>query len=198
MLEAPASALLVEAFANTVDVEEGTDDLSTPAQLADWLWERGLTDRHRRVGADDHELCLRLRAGIREELGTHVGDGADAAVLAAADAALRELPVLVTVGGGASAPAPHLPPARQALARLAIAWAELIATGEAHRLKRCAEHSCAWAFWDVSKNRSRRWCSMRVCGNRTKARKHAAKQAAAAGADTPTASTRAATTEVRP
>lgn len=182
MLDAPASAQLIEAFANTVDVELGTDELDTASKVSAWLVDRGLLDRGRRVGAEDHALCLRLRAGIREELGVNVGDSADAALLAAADAALRELPVLVTVrgdtGDGVLSPDPELPPVRKALAGLAIAWSELRVTGEAARLKRCAEHACGWVFWDVSKNRSRRWCSMRVCGNRAKARRHAAKQTA--------------------
>ncbi|MFH8367236.1 CGNR zinc finger domain-containing protein [Streptomyces sp. NPDC018031] len=181
MLKAPAPALLVEAFANTLDVHLGTDALATPALLADWLVDRGLLDRRPRVGDEDHALTLRLRAGIREELGTHVGDVPDAAVLAAADEALRELPVLVTVRGGAATPAPGLRPARRGVAAIALAWAQVTATGEAARLKRCAEHTCAEVFWDVSKNRSRRWCSMQVCGNRAKARAHAARQARAAG-----------------
>ncbi|MEU6556302.1 CGNR zinc finger domain-containing protein [Streptomyces sp. NPDC046915] len=185
MLDAPAAAQLIEAFANTVDVELGTDELDSASALSSWLVDRGLLDHGRRISAEDHALCLRLRTGIREELGVNVGDSADAALLAGADEALRELPVLITVRGGTHdrgvlSPAPDLPPVRKALAGLAIAWSELRITGDAARLKRCAEHACAWVFWDVSKNRSRRWCSMRVCGNRVKARRHSAKQAAAA------------------
>lgn len=181
MLEAPPSAQLVEAFANTVDVELGTDDVTEPAQLAAWLSERGLLPPGGRISPADHDLALRLRDGIREELGVHAGDSPDARRVAAADEALRELPLLATVRRGAGPsliPGPGLPPAKQALAAVAIAWSELLATGEVARLKRCAEHACAWVFWDVSKNRSRRWCSMRVCGNRTKARRYAAKHAA--------------------
>ncbi|WP_431773859.1 CGNR zinc finger domain-containing protein [Streptomyces cucumeris] len=181
MRDAPASARLVEDFANTLDVHLDTDALTTPARLADWLRERGLLDRPRRVTAEDHALGLALRAGIRERLGSHVGDEPDAAVLAAADAALGRLTVCVTVEGAAR-PADGLPPVRQALARLAIAWNELVTTGEHVRLKRCAEHTCAEAFWDVSKNRSRRWCSMSVCGNRVKARRHSARQKGVGGA----------------
>ncbi|MCM2422258.1 CGNR zinc finger domain-containing protein [Streptomyces sp. RKAG293] len=184
MIEAPSSAQLVEAFANTVDVELGTDDLAAPGELAGWLADRGLLEAGGPLSAADHELGLRLRAGIREELGVHVGDAPDPDLLRAADEALRELPLLSTVRRGPSAallPAPELPPARKALALIAVAWTELVITGEAARLKRCAEHACAWVFWDVSKNRSRRWCSMRVCGNRTKARRYAAKHAATAG-----------------
>lgn len=184
MIEAPSSAQLVEAFANTVDVELGTDDLAAPGELAGWLADRGLLEAGSPLSAADHELGLRLRAGIREELGVHVGDTPDPDLLLAADGALRELPLLSTVRRCTSAallPAPELPPARKALALIAVAWTELVITGEAARLKRCAEHACAWVFWDVSKNRSRRWCSMRVCGNRTKARRYAAKHAGTAG-----------------
>ncbi|WP_330461713.1 CGNR zinc finger domain-containing protein [Streptomyces sp. NBC_00820] len=180
MLDAPASAQLIEAFANTVDVELGTDELDTPGKLSAWLAERGLLDQTRRIGAEDHALCLRLRTGIREELGANVGYSSDAELLVGADAALSELPVLITVRAGTRAaaltPTPGLSPVRKALAALAIAWSELLVTGESARLKRCAEHACAWVFWDVSKNRSRRWCSMRVCGNRNKARRYSAKQ----------------------
>ena len=38
------------------------------------------------------------------------------------------------------------------------------------RLKACREHTCEWAFYDHSRNRSATWCSMEVCGNRAKAR----------------------------
>ncbi|WP_394427819.1 CGNR zinc finger domain-containing protein [Streptomyces sp. SGAir0957] len=191
MVDTPPSALLVQAFANTVDVEEGTDDLDTARGLDAWLREQGLLRGRERVRAQDHALCLRMRAGIREELGVHVGDQADPTLLYEATEALRDLPVVVTTGAaestdntgtgatlraGVLAPAPHLTAPRKALAALAIAWSELAVTGEAARLKRCSEHACAWVFWDTSKNRSRRWCSMRVCGNRAKARRYAARQ----------------------
>ncbi|WP_349368092.1 CGNR zinc finger domain-containing protein [Salinarimonas sp.] len=39
------------------------------------------------------------------------------------------------------------------------------------RVKRCASSTCDWFFLDTSKNRSRRWCRMEVCGNREKGRR---------------------------
>ena len=36
----------------------------------------------------------------------------------------------------------------------------------------CAADDCGWLFLDTSKNHSRRWCDMKSCGNRAKARKH--------------------------
>ena len=46
----------------------------------------------------------------------------------------------------------------------------LISAPEKDRLKICAH--CQWLFLDKSKNRSRIWCDMTVCGNRVKARLH--------------------------
>ncbi|MFJ4774412.1 CGNR zinc finger domain-containing protein [Streptomyces uncialis] len=184
MLEAPPSAQLVEAFVNTVDVELGTDDLAVPDQLPAWLAERGLLPSGTPVTTEEHQLALRLRDGIRENLGVHTGDTPDPGLLRDADEVLRRLPLVATLRPGSRAtlePAPGLTPVRHALAALAVAWTELTVTGEAARLKRCAEHTCAWVFWDSSKNRSRRWCSMRVCGNRTKARRYATKRTSVPG-----------------
>ncbi|MET7645073.1 CGNR zinc finger domain-containing protein [Streptomyces sp. NPDC005426] len=175
MLQPPASAVLVEAFVNTVDVEEASDEIATPAGLSAWLKGRGLLDDPREITADVHADYVSLRAGLREELGAHVGDTPDPQLLAAADRVLAAHPLHVTARGPL-APAAGLSPERQPLAALAIAWNELTTTGDAARLKRCAEHTCAWAFWDVSKNRSRRWCSMRVCGNRNKSRAYASRK----------------------
>lgn len=40
------------------------------------------------------------------------------------------------------------------------------------RIKECPYPQCGRLFLDQSKNRSRRWCEMSMCGNRTKARRH--------------------------
>ncbi len=57
--------------------------------------------------------------------------------------------------------------------------AELLTSGELDRVKMCADdRGCGWLFLDTSRNKSRRWCDMKDCGNRAKAkrfyqRKHA-------------------------
>ena len=38
------------------------------------------------------------------------------------------------------------------------------------RTRRCAGQECGWLFFDTTKNNGRRWCEMRVCGNRAKVR----------------------------
>ena len=42
------------------------------------------------------------------------------------------------------------------------------------RLHACASDTCRWLFLDTSKNRTRRWCDMKICGNRAKARRYSA------------------------
>ena len=54
------------------------------------------------------------------------------------------------------------------LAAIARSAAELIVEGEAAPVKRCANPECHLFFYDDSRTRQRRWCSMAVCGNRHK------------------------------
>ena len=50
--------------------------------------------------------------------------------------------------------------------------ASLLTDAQFARLRRCGGDKCTWLFIDESKNRSRRWCDMKVCGNRAKSRAH--------------------------
>ena len=50
--------------------------------------------------------------------------------------------------------------------------AELLTSGEVERTRVCEAGDCSWLFMDLSKNRSRRWCDMKYCGNRAKSRRH--------------------------
>jgi len=43
------------------------------------------------------------------------------------------------------------------------------------RVKQCQGEKCGWLFLDLTKNKSRRWCEMEVCGNRAKQKRHARK-----------------------
>lgn len=54
--------------------------------------------------------------------------------------------------------------------------AELMTSPDISRVKACAGQDCRWLFLDVSKNKSRRWCDMKDCGNRHKARRHYARR----------------------
>ncbi|ORT61752.1 hypothetical protein BKD26_01615 [Streptomyces sp. CB03238] len=43
------------------------------------------------------------------------------------------------------------------------------------RIRACAHEACVLHFFDTSRNGTRRWCSMAVCGNRAKASRHYAR-----------------------
>ncbi|MBX3578839.1 MAG: CGNR zinc finger domain-containing protein [Rhizobiaceae bacterium] len=55
-------------------------------------------------------------------------------------------------------------------AAMAVSALSLLAPDKRRRLKICA--NCDWLFLDRSRNSSRLWCDMKVCGNRSKARRH--------------------------
>jgi predicted RNA-binding Zn ribbon-like protein len=55
---------------------------------------------------------------------------------------------------------------------VARAAANLLTSTELGRVRLCASEGCVWAFIDLSKNHSRRWCDMKDCGNQAKARRH--------------------------
>ncbi|TMU85839.1 hypothetical protein FGG79_11610 [Bacillus sp. BHET2] len=47
----------------------------------------------------------------------------------------------------------------------------LVSKNELERVKQCEGDPCGWLFFDTSRNKSRRWCSMADCGNRAKVRR---------------------------
>jgi predicted RNA-binding Zn ribbon-like protein len=69
----------------------------------------------------------------------------------------------------ATLPALRLAPPRSLESATAMSALRLLGLQEAERLKACP--ACGWLFLDKSKNRSRAWCDMAVCGNRAKARR---------------------------
>jgi predicted RNA-binding Zn ribbon-like protein len=67
------------------------------------------------------------------------------------------------------------------LAAVARSAAELVAEGAGARLRLCANPHCGLFFYDKSRTHRRRWCSMAVCGNRSKVAAFARKHSSAHG-----------------
>lgn len=61
---------------------------------------------------------------------------------------------------------------------LAQSTGELLMSEMAERVRACDADTCRWLFLDTSRNHSRRWCDMKVCGNRMKARRFQARHEA--------------------
>lgn len=55
---------------------------------------------------------------------------------------------------------------------LAHAARDLLTSPEMERVRTCEADTCRWLFLDTSKSHTRRWCKMKVCGNRMKARRY--------------------------
>ena len=62
--------------------------------------------------------------------------------------------------------------------KLASAALDLLTSGELNKLSACSNPECRWLFLDGSKNKARRWCDMKLCGNRIKARRYRGRQLA--------------------
>jgi len=52
----------------------------------------------------------------------------------------------------------------------------LLTSPDRSHIRECGDQSCRWLFLDTTKNHSRRWCSMDICGSRSKARRYYARQ----------------------
>jgi predicted RNA-binding Zn ribbon-like protein len=167
---APGDLELVRAFVNTLDVEEGSDELADARALAVWLRGHGLM-RGRAADRADLTNARRLREALRalllENNGVSVRKEAAATLNRAAGRA--GLGVRFEPGGKAGL-APAKGGVDGALGRLLAIVSASMVDGSWSRLKACRAEDCRWAFYDRARNRSRHWCSMAVCGNRTKAR----------------------------
>jgi len=162
---APEPLRLVQTFVNTVDLERNHD------WLGDWFAERGVHATGR-----DLARARGVREAIRELLyaNNHQPTTGDPhTVLRQAAGAARftvdlETPALVPQARGADGQVGNV---------LAVAFAAM-GDGTWLRLKACRNHGCRWSFYDYSKNRSASWCSMQLCGNRTKTRSYRRRRAA--------------------
>lgn len=192
---APGRLRLVQDYCNSVDFEGGWDELDTVDGLRRWLTAHGFDPGEPRPA--DLRLAIRAREALRdllsvppathgpaatrtprggeppaatrtEEGGEPAADrvGRGRAVLAELAA---ELPLTVVVG-----PTLTIAPVRTGLPGALTAMLAALALGAldgtAARLKVCEADSCRWAFYDQSRNGSSRWCTMRLCGARSKNR----------------------------
>jgi predicted RNA-binding Zn ribbon-like protein len=169
---APGRLEMIRGFVNTRDVEAGTDAIATPAALADWLVDAGLLPAGEPVPPADVVAAQRLREALREALSAnHDGRPLADDVVRALNDATRAAEIALDL-----TPAPgwaHRPAASGtagALGALLVVALEAMSAGTWRRLKVCVNDECRWAFYDNSRARSGRWCSMGVCGNRAKQR----------------------------
>jgi predicted RNA-binding Zn ribbon-like protein len=171
---APGRLRLVQAFVNTRDIEGGEDALGTPEALATWLRKVGLAKRGIRADAVELAAAVELREALRALLlannGGIVGSQAWKALNEAAQAARFDLRF------SSMTQKPELEPRAAgmggSIGTIVAIVAMAMNDGSWYRLKVCRRDACRWAFYDHSNAQSSIWCSMSICGNRTKVRRH--------------------------
>ncbi len=168
---APQPLYLVQRFVNTVDLESGEDELTSPEALRDGFAERGLMEGSEKVGPADLRRAIDVREGLRAVLLQNNGLPLDSERVERLDRAVRRAGVRVRFTPGKD---PELVSDAEgvdgAIARLMAIVAAAVEHGRWERLKACPREECEWAFYDKSKNRSGRWCTMESCGNIEKAK----------------------------
>ena len=171
---APGELLLVQAFVNTWDGDQGTDVLLDPPTAAGWLVNAGLWDGPGPPDLYQLDFARRLREALRLLLVSHNGGP----VPAPGD--LQPLHTLTGVttlcmdtgpGGTMTLRAAQGGPLEVQLARLLLVVRDAQLLGTWRRLKACRDPGCRWAFYDRSHSQQGAWCEMRVCGNRAKNRR---------------------------
>jgi predicted RNA-binding Zn ribbon-like protein len=137
---------------------------SDPA-LADLLLRRALDARE-----DIHAICVEIAAG-RAPPPLRLDS------LARAHAANLAHARLVDEGGRyVWSWEPRQWPVEALLGPIVLSALTTLTQGDLARLKRCQNEKCGWVFFDTTKNRSRRWCEMEICGNRAKQKRFAARE----------------------
>jgi predicted RNA-binding Zn ribbon-like protein len=170
-MSVPDNLWLVESFLNSVDIESGQDDLDSLARFRRWL-----RDHHRAAAAAsatgaDLAFARRLREGLRAAARLHAHPH-PAAPPAELDDLAGQIPLrawFTPIGvelGPAAGGVPRM--LGEVLAAVTLAGHD----GTWRRLKLCRDDACQVVFFDRSKNGSRCWCSMEVCGNRNKTRSY--------------------------
>ncbi len=174
---APGQLGLVQAFLNTLDLESGRDELESTERMHGWLADRRLMSRGTEYDAADLQRLTELRAALRD-LVADGGEGLQRRAVTTLNEAARRVRLgvrlhpddgyrLMAEGVGIDRP----------IGELLISVTASMAAGTWRRLKVCANEECQQAFYDASRNRSGRWCSMAVCGNRMKGRAYRSRHA---------------------
>ncbi|MFI9275737.1 CGNR zinc finger domain-containing protein [Kitasatospora sp. NPDC052896] len=160
-LVTPGDELMMLELLNSTPMVAGEprDELEGPSGTRRWLAAHG-----QKGSVEEAKTLLELRPLLQEVVRGTKRSSVLAPFIADVGCAAR----LTTEGIAWNL---ALPPGRSAAARIVLAWDELRRSSPG-RLRPCANPECRRFLIDHSKPNSARWCSMAICGNRMKARRH--------------------------
>jgi predicted RNA-binding Zn ribbon-like protein len=185
--QAPGMLAIVQAFVNTLDIEQGTEELDSPAALDRWLAAAGLDGAGTRGAAAarpaDLRRAIELREALRGVLRSHVTRAQPADAVRSLGRIAADVAARFDVGAdGQIRLAPAGTGTSAALAGILLIAADAGTDGTWRRLKACSADDCHWAFYDRSPTRNGSWCSMQLCGSRAKSRAYRERAAASRAA----------------
>lgn len=165
-IPAPGELVRVQGFLNTWSEELGIEDFDTPEAMEQWLSAAALWDGNRRLTAQHYQRILDVRYLLRQSV-LHPDQIAELENLQSTLSFKIEFnesgtPILEPLGHDCDLVSGRL---------MSIIYNSMV-DGTWSRFKCCALESCGWAFYDSTRSRTKRWCSMRTCGSRYKARQY--------------------------
>ena len=175
-------------FLNTLDLDDGEliEHFSEPDDAGKWLTDHALVhpEARRHWTRSDLDQVRTVRGALRdvvEAVVEHRPPGSASVDLVNSTLEARRPSRLELDGSAVRICHRHAEtPVNDALAVIAEAIVDELASGRPERFRVCANDSCRWTFFDSSPTGRRRWCDMATCGNRAKAARHRAKARAAA------------------
>lgn len=163
---APGDLRIVQAFLNTVQHKAGTDELTAPRELSDWLIRHGLLASAAKLTKTDLGRALDVRDGIRA-LVVASGDDVDADAVRRLDRVARVARAHLRFHDDGSSRY-EAGDFEEALGHLITLVVLNRREGLWPRLKICADSACRTVFYDFTTNGATKWCTAR-CGDRLRA-----------------------------
>jgi predicted RNA-binding Zn ribbon-like protein len=175
-------------FLNTLDLDDGQliEHFSEPEDAGTWFIDHALVhpEARRHWTRSDLDQVRTVRGALRdvvEAVVEHRPPQSGSVDLVNSTLEARRPSRLELDGSAVRIGHRHAEtPVNDALAVIAEAIVDELASGRPERFRVCANDSCRWTFFDSSPTGRRRWCDMATCGNRAKAARHRAKARAAA------------------
>jgi predicted RNA-binding Zn ribbon-like protein len=163
---APGRLALLEGFLNTWSEEMGIDDFETAQSTETWLRNVDLWTGAQKITQEQHRRIVKFRSDLRiwilnKDRTEPLTDLAKEISFQAEFTSEGEVQFR-----------PTGTPFQRALGALIDLISKSLQDGSWDRLKCCELPTCGWAFYDSTRSRTRRWCSMKTCGSRHKAREY--------------------------
>lgn len=163
---APGELILLEGFLNTWSEELDIEDFKTLISTEEWLRSAGLWTGAQKMTSKQHREVLTLRGALRAWI-------LDKKNFAPLNELLTDTTFKAEFGPMGNV---QYRPIGNVYQKTLGALSQLISgsqqDGTWDRFKCCELPTCGWAFYDSTRSRTKRWCSMKTCGSRHKAREY--------------------------